>query len=320
MPKPFTVFERRASTVLYRYLRGVERPGIWLIPANVCPIVPAIFFKAGKPFEFVDIAADTLCVDTVEILARIARDPSCYAGVLFVHTYGYNGNFESFFCQLKSHDNRLQIVDDRCLCRPKFDRAGSVAELELYSSGYSKFVDLDWGGWGHLRDGVGYVAEGLEFEPDAHDELVESFNATVKERRQFTFLTTCWLDARPPEVSFDQFRTSIESQLPIVAHHREQLNAIYSAYLASWALPAEFQDWRFTIRCANQMDLLARIFAAGHFASGHYASLVPMFGLGTSSNAAQLGLGVVNLFNDLRYTIARATELAESVSRYLRGA
>ena len=49
-------------------------------------------------------------------------------------------------------------MNDRCLCRPHFGRTGAVAELELYSSGYSKFVDIGWGGWGLLRADVPYHA------------------------------------------------------------------------------------------------------------------------------------------------------------------
>src|SRR5690349_10239983 len=44
-------FEARACSVLYNLLRssGDHRP--FLLPANVCPVVPLTFRKAGRPFE-----------------------------------------------------------------------------------------------------------------------------------------------------------------------------------------------------------------------------------------------------------------------------
>jgi hypothetical protein len=312
-----TVFERRASAVLYRYLRGVTRPGTWLLPANVCPIVPAVYAKAGKTFEFADISPNTLCLDTTAAVARMRCEPGKFAGVLFVHTYGHPGDFEEFFGQLKSLDQELQVVDDRCLCQPCFSRLGGVAEIELYSSGYSKFVDMGWGGWGHLRKDVAYEAEPLPFDSAAQAQLMQTFRTTLKERTPFECPASAWLDARPPEITFEQFRNEIEARLSAIARHRDQLNRIYSQQLESWALPDEFLDWRFTIQCAQQRELLDAIFSAGHFASGHYISLIPMFGLGIAPIAEKLGQRAVNLFNDLRYTSDRATELSRLVLDHL---
>ena len=51
-------FEARASTVLYNLLRSRRDRRPFLLPANVCPIVPLTFRRAGHAFRLVDIARD----------------------------------------------------------------------------------------------------------------------------------------------------------------------------------------------------------------------------------------------------------------------
>lgn len=93
------VFEQRASTVLYHYLRSVARPGVWLLPANTCPIVPAVFRKAGISYEFVDIDGQSLCMDPVQALSRLRGSTSTYAGVLFVRSFGHSGTSAASFAR-----------------------------------------------------------------------------------------------------------------------------------------------------------------------------------------------------------------------------
>jgi len=50
----------RASAILYHVLASREQKKPWLLPANICPIVPITFLKARVPFELVDISAETL--------------------------------------------------------------------------------------------------------------------------------------------------------------------------------------------------------------------------------------------------------------------
>jgi len=312
MADPFA-FERRASALLYHYVRSVSRPGAWLLPANVCPIVPAVLIKAGREFEFLDIETDTLCIDRNAVIHRLSQNPEQYAGVLFVRTYGHPGDFEMFFRELKQRDAGVRLIDDRCLARPGFEHSGGVADLELYSTGYSKFVDIGWGGWGFSRGEVKYIRSDLSYNPAAHDMLVQRFRVALAHQSRFECPETPWLDARLPEIAWSDFRRLVESKMEKSAHHREHLNAIYNEELQQWALPADCHDWRFSILCDRPQELLEKISAAGHFASAHYASLVPMFGEGIAPVAQEYGRRVVNLFNDFRYDTARARALAQII-------
>ena len=48
-------FANRASAVLFGYLKSGEFKKPFLLPANVCPVVPLSMMKAGVDYEFVDI-------------------------------------------------------------------------------------------------------------------------------------------------------------------------------------------------------------------------------------------------------------------------
>ena len=73
-----TILAPRASAILYDVLRSQAGRPTFLLPANICPIVPITFLKAGVAFEFVDIAPDTLNMDLNQAEARLR---SSVAGV-----------------------------------------------------------------------------------------------------------------------------------------------------------------------------------------------------------------------------------------------
>lgn len=313
-----TVLERRAATVLYHYLRSVTRRGKWLLPANVCPVVPAVFSKANIAYEFVDIDSQTLCMDFDPVLSRLRSATKDYAGLLFVRTYGHCGDFEPFFLDVKQIDPCLRVIDDRCQGRPCFIHSGGVADLELYSTGYAKLAELGWGGWGLLLNDMEYQPTKMPFEESAHERLVAYFRKVLWEHVDFECPNTPWLDMRDPHVSLPEFRSLVEKRIQQSSGHRAILNSIYSEQLEEWAAPAELLNWRFTIFCNNPTDLIRSIFKAGHFASAHFASLVPMFGSGFTPVADLRGRQVVNLFNDFRYDADRAAQLATLVLHALR--
>ncbi len=55
--------EIRAVKTLYNFLKLNQFTKPFLIPANVCAILPLTFLKANATFEFVDISTDNYCID-----------------------------------------------------------------------------------------------------------------------------------------------------------------------------------------------------------------------------------------------------------------
>jgi hypothetical protein len=285
------VFEARACSVLHNLLLAREDARPFLLPANVCPVVPQTFRKAGCPFELADIAGPDLAMNEERCLERMARTPGGFAGLLFVRTYGAQGDAAPFFQAAKQLAPDLLVIDDRCLCPPDPD-GGSLtpgAGVTLWSTGYAKPVDVGFGGFAHLAEGVPY-----------HSRL----DAGRED----------WLDLTPPEVSWPAYRAGVLAALPEIAEHKRRLNAIYTESLPpEIQLPARFQGWRFQILVPEPDRLVAALFAAGLFASRHYAPLEEGF-----PEAEALHRRVVNLFNDRAFDEDRARRAVEVVREHLQ--
>ena len=151
----------RASTLLYNALlanRESYGKGRFILPANVCPIVPVTFLKAGIQVEFLDIDFKSQCISEFHLLSRVKSDSGSIAGVLFVHSYGSKQNTSDIFAELKEIKKELFLIDDYCIGIPEIgtNQQNNSADLILYSTGYAKFVEFGYGGFGYLNDRAAY--------------------------------------------------------------------------------------------------------------------------------------------------------------------
>lgn len=287
------VFAARACSILYGLLRGEDRR--FLIPANVCPIVPATFLEARRAFDLIDVAEPTLEMDPDACLERIRREPGKIGGVLFVRPYGSERDADPFFRRLREAQPDLLLIDDKCLCRPDCEGLGisSWVDATLFSTGYAKHVDVGYGGFAHLREGLPFPLPGIR---------------------------EGWLDLRVPEVSWEEHRHLTLAELRRADEHKRRLNAVYSDLVpGEIQMASELQSWRFNIRLPEPDRLVESLFAAGLFASRHYASLGGSFGEGRFPVAERLHGEVVNLFNDRYFDEERAERAARLVLRHLAG-
>jgi hypothetical protein len=314
-----TVLAPRATTILHDILltRGGSLP--YLLPANICPIVPITFLKARIPFEFVDISAETLQMDVSVVDALLRSRPNAYGGVLYAHTYGDPTTPLDFFARLKARHPDLLLIDDRCLCQPDLQPDPSmVADVVLYSTGYAKIVDIGFGGYAFLRDHVSLRRTSLPFSPPSLAALEAGYKACVQSGTRFAYVDSDWLQTGPDQPAWDDYRQRVLGECATSIGHRQSLNAVYNSLIpAELILPEIFQLWRFNLRVPHPQRALAAIFDAGLFASAHYASLVGIVGEGSDRNARRLAAQVINLFNDGHYTLEMAERTAQIVRRSL---
>lgn len=296
----------RASAILYNLLKSQKDIDPWLLPANICPIVPLTFFKAGVPFEFVDISAETLHMDLEQAEGRLERG-QC-GGILYAHTYGEPSTPDEFFRNLKSRYPDLMLVDDRCLCVPDVDPSQkSFADVTLYSTGYAKIVDLGFGGYAFIADGVEYRPEYLPFNPSDHEEIEKAYKQAIQNRTPFVYRDTDWLQTDDDLPAWYDYRWQIEGELKVTLGYRAAINKIYADHLpADIQLPHEYQTWRFNLRLKNKEQILKAIFASGAFASSHYASLAGIIAPGRCPQAETLADEIINLFNDHHFDPQKA--------------
>jgi hypothetical protein len=314
------VFERRACSILYSLLRTRSDPRTFLVPANVCPIVPITLLEAGQAFELVDIAEPALTIDPRMVADRLRSRPTRYGGLLFVRTYGSERDPGPFFAELKSIQPDLLIIDDKCLCRP--DCSGATvsphADVTLFSTGRAKHADLGGGGFAHLGEAISYKSERAFFSEVALSRVTRSYESALALGAPFRRTSEGWLDLREPEVGWDEYAISTREAVQTADRHKTALSSVYERELPdSIQFPREFQSWRFNIRLPSPERFLASAFAAGLFASRHYASLGPLLGSEAFPVAEGLRSTVVNLFNDRNFDEARALRMVDLVRRHL---
>lgn len=317
-----TVFAPRASSILYNLLLSLEDQRPFLLPANVCPVVPLTFRKAGRRFSFVDIDESDLCMDPEQCLDRLRDGREGFAGVLYVRTYGVEADADSFFGAAKELRPDLLWIDDKCLCPP--DCAGThlspYADATLFSTGRAKHVDLGFGGFAHLGKGVPYRRRNGRYVKADLEEIERDAKQAVALRVPFEGGAGDWLDLSEPALSWETHERSVLETLPGVDEHKRRLNAIYTSALPEEIrLPERFQRWRFNIAVPEPDRLVERLFAAGLFASRHYAPLEGSFGEGRFPVAERLHGQVVNLFNDRYFDEELAERAAKIVLRHLAG-
>lgn len=314
-----TILAPRASAILYDVLRNVGRRLPFLLPANICPIVPMTFLKAGTPFELVDLSPMSLQMDMGIVVKGLESNVRTYGGILYSHTYGEPATPTEFFEWVKDRWPDLILIDDRCLCAPDLEpTAGSAADVVLYSTSYAKIVDVGFGGFAHLRDDLAYKHHALRFE-EAELKAVESnCRECVEAGRRFEYRDSAWLqtDASLPE--WKVYADSVRQVLPNTIAHRGEINAVYNSLIPDeLQLGKDFQLWRFNLSLPNKDVVLKAIFDSGLFASSHYRSLVGVMGEGTDVHARSLANRVVNLFNDHHYTLDMAERTARIILQNL---
>jgi len=315
------VSEARASTILYNYLKRLEPGYEFLIPANVCPIVPAVFHKAGVHFRLVDICKDTYFINESIVTEILDREPT-KKGLLYVRTFGHTTQNKTWFDRLKIKYNDIKIIDDRCLCKPSMDNdiITDSVDMVLFSTGYAKYVEFGSGGYAVLSDEVfdNYKPTRDKYDINDHKFLIEKFNNSILSRSPFIYKESYWLDMSERDEAWHEYKSRIEIQMPKSQSQKETINNIYSSEIPRgiW-LGENFNDWRFNILVDNKEKLLKEIFDTGLFASSHYASLSGIFSVESAPEADNLHSKIVNLFNDFRINPHQALHISEIVKRHI---
>ena len=268
-------FANRASAVLCNFLKIQKTSKPFILPANVCPVVPLSFLKAGVDFEFVDIDKSH-ALDKTAALEKLHTGN--YAGVLFVHAYGHKYDNKSFYAQVKSIDSSLQIIDDCCLCEPDTsDQLESNIDLQLFSTGYAKYIELSYGGYGKSRLG-GAIFE-YKFDDEVEVKQQQYIKRCFKEGTRYELDSDLeWLDGSPLKMTPEEYSGIINAKRDKVKHDKEIINKIYRDNLPkSIQMGDDFQKWRFMLLVDNQEKVLDAIFNAGLFAGTNFPSVSYLF-------------------------------------------
>ncbi len=318
------LFEERASAILYKFLMSNKTGRAYILPANICPIVPTTFMKAKVAFEFVDIDPDTLCLDEAVVLDKVTNSSDRYGGLLFNHTYGVDYVPSNLFNEIKSIDPTFYIIDDKCACSPHINQESITdlhIDLVIYSTGYAKYVDVGFGGFGFLKSHHYYDRTiCVDYSNADLQELSSAHKSALESQTLFNYRDTNWLNCGHPKRSLDEYLELTNSKLREATDHKRQLNAIYTDIITKeFQYKLRFQNWRFNIRVTNKNEVLRKIFEHDLFASSLYHSLGEgVFVKEHYSNAVSIHARTINLFNDLHFTEDNAVEVCKLVNTYAR--
>lgn len=308
----------RASAVLYQFLRSKKFTKPFLLPANACPVVPLSFLKAGVDFEFVDID-DTHAMSKELTKERVVSGK--YSGILFIHAYGKEYDNSTFYQELKDYDSGFCVIDDRCLCLPQ--QSGVLpdnVDLVLYSTGYAKYVDLLFGGYGIVSDSQCMA----HCTPLPYSEENES--------RQLTYLKEClskgtayelpadypWLYVSALPMAQEQYFDTIRQKIPAIRAQRDRINQIYRTHLPKniqWG--EDYNHWRFMVSVDNRDEILDAIFNSGLFAGANYPSVSYLFKKQPSPRTEEEARHTLNLFNNHKADDAFALKICDIINTYL---
>jgi hypothetical protein len=309
------VIAKRASVLLYNFIKTFPQ-GTYLIPANVCPIVPITFCLAKVPFEFVDLNEKTFCIDEQKCLEMISSNIQKYCGIVFVRTYGYKYDASFFFDTLHSLNKEFRIIDDRCLSIPELNTKAEKSDLILYSTGHKKPVNLGIGGIGILNDliSINKYNEFFSSEVDIEKILKDSL-----ERKSFLKdVPSGWLDTGGFSLGIIDYMNKINLEKINIIKHKDRLNDIYLNLLPSEVImPQAFHEWRFNILVDNKEFLLKKIFENNLFASSHYLPSNLLFNDGHFTIAEDLHKRIINLFNDSFISEQQVEMICKIINKYL---
>lgn len=316
------VLRNRASIVLYDFLSIHKSKKPFILPVNICPVVPLIFLLRNVPFELVDIDSKTLCLNEEVVIEKIRSRPSTYGGVLFNHSYGTSYSPEAFFRELKCINNEILIIDDKCLCEPQLEpEIPSTRDLILFSTGYSKVADIGYGGYGFVNKELEpyFTNSNLKNKAGADlDKLSNTYKISLIEDNNFFSQEHPDISIPFLNITWEQYHDKICNSLTSIEQHRKTITNIYKDNL-DWniCLDDKFQGWRFNIITSEKNKILTEIFSNNLFASSHYQPLTKKANQHLYPNAFELYDKIVNLFIDKHYTPAAAEKTVTIINSIL---
>lgn len=312
------VFGNRASALLYNFLNSNNFKKPFLLPSNVCPVVPLSFLKAGVDFEFVDIDGSH-AIDKSKCLEKLSSNK--YQGLLFVHAYGKEFNNIEFYQDIKTLNHEFCIIDDRCLCIPDtVTETPDNIDFQLFSTGYAKYIEMSFGGYANISCSKmnGYTSVGREYDHEVEIRQQSYIKECLTKDARYEWSSFLpWLDFSELNMSGDEYLSLIEQKKSEVIKHKDAINSIYRNCLPKHIrMGYDYENWRFCILVNNQQVLLENIFKHNLFAGTNFPSVSYMFKGVHSYNAEIESSKIINLFNDFRISEEQALRISDIVNRY----
>ena len=261
-----------------------------LLADNCCEELLSLFTN-NQAIETVilDIGSKdrNICIDEVNNYLRESKHTEQTLLVL-VWAYGQEPCYINTLIDLKERYGIL-VMEDRCLAIPvlpeKIHDTNVCADAIVFSTGYSKYCDLHYGGW--LYD----------FTLGAID------------------INLCNIDQKI-------YFKSISDRLSLVQEHKNRINelllpAVHFIQSSQWLSTT----WRLSFETDKPNLLKKIVFENGIFCSTHYNYFTQISTMDNNSAQLKRTLAhknkVINIFNDLRVNHDYCGKIIDSISIYI---
>ena len=293
------VLGSRALSILGNFLICNKIEKVFL-PANCCPVVYALLGSLDIKIQALDLTPSLQNLNMRPLKNFLAKNSNEVTALLLAHTYGAFSDLNESNAQELREAGLSFIIDDRCLCIPKFENFW--ADLTLFSFGYSKFIQLNQSGAiafvkkpsTNKRHPWGYSAKSFE----AVEQALRTYHNPYTIGKNIGNLSWVSNEEEKLTLSIDWILKTIPILVEQTLEKKIILNTIYRGALGSErgidVLDDTFNFWRFNILINDSALVLKKIFNAGLFASNHYRTYDK-----SCQNSADLSKTVVNLFNGM---------------------
>lgn len=324
----------RASSIIYNIVAKTNNENkYWLLPTNVCHTVPAAIIKGGGKIKFFDVSPISYCMNEEKVLNFVMKNKELVAGIIYVKTYGIELSIKDFYLQIKGISKSILVIDDKCLCIPHINLSDEYTEADatIYSTGYSKFIDIGKGGYGILTDNYyeSYDAvsiSGLQYDKKDEDEFNQYFSKCISKKGNkiipIELKKHCLLDWLGEENGIKEYEENLAEIISRVQERQgwtNAINKIYNSYLYDFNLSSKLNNWRYNILVDNVDFVIDKLKENNLFASNHYFPIAQIFDSGYEKNSFiwdTIHPKIINLFNDYRYNIDMAEKTSEIVLKY----
>ena len=152
----------------------------------------------------------------------------------------------------------LKIIDDACLSYPNFNsRILHHVDLELYSTGYSKPVDIGYGGFAKIHDNQKkIIPKELNFDEKRLTQMNNVYKNSLNNsiRIQKANFKTNWLLSK--KINQKEYINKVNLNLAKSRIHREKINNTYDKYLNPSFIETRLStNWRYNIRLSNPIQV-----------------------------------------------------------------
>lgn len=271
----------RALNSLSEWLSTIAFDEVFL-SANCCDDLLRLFVDNREwKTHIIDIGKDrNLSIDELEIMLQKCKNTERTL-VISVWAYGLEPDIKSL------HDLKMKygfiLLEDRCLARPnlmkEMEYLNELTDAYLFSTGYSKYCDLHYGGW-----------------------LIDT-------RKGATISNDSGMD-------WDLYLLSVEERRKMVDEHKKTMNIRLRKTFKEISINEWIADtWRISCEIENPQLLMKIIKSNGVFCSNHYSHKMYKYQIRMPKTYFHMR-HVINIFNDLRVGEDYCSSILESIEEY----